>query len=639
MSTQQNHDSHAAPATLNEFINSLQRLFKIGIYYPSGHAILDKATQRFMHHLVTLAGTKPSVTIEDYSNTLMLEGIEIDPNIPFVQEFKMLLSTLGLIAITIDREISMEELHEFVRKMLAYKAQVLRAKQFTQISVAELPHSITVKLKEFLARSDASISEDRSGESSENLASFLDSLSGYGLSSEEINQCKTLLASLPSRLTESNIDMSDLPHASWDDVARLLARAVKSGKEGDSDIKSRVETHSNINTLASILQKLERETNDTKSRESINLLVSIIKKPLANADNEEPEAEEIGERIFPEKPSFSVAQIQAHANKNKLHPKVLANIPESTSEKEMLSILMQLAQHEQSLQAQIRIQQLLREILSTKISDAIWTILSNGLYAIVHKGQTARVSSIIRLLVEPLRRSQHANTLHLFFLVAKQCDAKDTETIWPYVVNEILVNGCSPDQKAYHHLCHFAAGITSEEMYQKLPLLQTLESFETNTIAPDIFHAISPRCYTFFAFLLKTDIEQFIGERVVGGLRRNPPDWLSKALVPLLDLSQQEHKLFLYSYLRQAQQKILPSALKKVAAKIITETLPNLPQDKRSEIWVQNTISSLAQLPTTETLDLLNQIASEKKLLFIPEWPAECRKAASAALAVAKKRR
>ena len=86
--------------------------------------------------LKTLAGDKPSVVIQDYGNTLMLEGVEIDPDHPFVQEFKKMLSTLGITAITIDREISMAELHVFVRKMLSFKAEILATKQFIQICIA-----------------------------------------------------------------------------------------------------------------------------------------------------------------------------------------------------------------------------------------------------------------------------------------------------------------------------------------------------------------------------------------------------------------------------------------------------------------------------------------------------------------------
>ena len=632
------HESHADPATLNEFINSLQRVFKIGIYYPTGHAILDKATQRFMRQLAALAGTNPSVTILDQGNSLMLEGIEVDPKLPFVQEFKTLLSTLGLVSITIDREISMAELHEFVRKMLSYKAQVIRAKQFTQIAVSELPHSITVKLKEFLARQDASISEDRSGEATENLESFINSLTDYGLSTEEISQCKELLDSLPSRLTESSIDMSKLPHASWDDVARLLARAVKPGKDDRSDLKSNVDTQSNINALAAILQKLENETQDQKSRESINLLVSIIKKPLDQIA-ESLDEETIGSRVFPDKPKLNVDQIQEYVLKNRLHPKVLTNIPESPVHNEMLSIMMQFAQYDQTLQSQLRMQQLIREILSSELTDTIWKILSRGLHSIVRQGNFGRLTSIIKLLTEPLRKPPRTSSLKLFFLTAQLCNQKDKETFWPYVVNEILVCGCGDDHKMFAGLCQFAASVSPEEMEGKLPILQELESFDSNTIAPNIFHAITPLSYPLFAFLLKTEIGTFVGERVVGGLRRNPPEWLSKAISPLLDLSINEHKLFLYSYLRQGSQKVLPQSLKTIGAKIIADKLPALPQERRNEAWVENTITALAYLKTPEILALLSLIASEKKLLFIPEWPAECRKAADHALTVMKKRR
>ena len=85
--------------------------------------------------LSALAGDNPAVVIQDHGRTLMVEGVDIDPDHPFVQEFKQMLSTLGITAITIAREITMEELHVFVRKMLSFKAEIVAAKQFTRIEV------------------------------------------------------------------------------------------------------------------------------------------------------------------------------------------------------------------------------------------------------------------------------------------------------------------------------------------------------------------------------------------------------------------------------------------------------------------------------------------------------------------------
>ncbi len=632
MTSQQQERYLADPTTINEFMNSLQRLFKIGIYYPSGHATLDKATERFLRLLKTVAGDQPEVTISEHDESLMVADLALAKDLPFVPEFKSLMAGLGIIAIGISREITSEEIHLFVRKMLRFRSQVLKARTFQQIEVTDLPLSINLTLKEFLARKDASISDDQSGESAESLEGFVESLSKYGLSGEEIQQCKTLLDTLPRRLTNSSVALSELPYASWDDVARLLARTVRANQQGPGDDKDRQTIHSNINALASILKKLEREATDKDSRETINLLISIIRKPFSG--DEEPVTADSGQvqRVFPEVPYFSSEQIQQFTSKHRLHPKILQNIPEGSTSPETLSIILQLTRYEQSLANQARMQQIIREILAGPLQEKTWNILSGGLHELLREG-SPRIATALRLVAEPLRRSPHATTLYLLLLTARRCNGQEAKQLWPYAVNEILVCGSSRDEQSFVALCRFAARFSPADMAAGLELLRDLDAFQNNTIAPDIFPGLSTDCYPLFAFLLKTEIESYVGERVIGGLRRRPPEWLIKAVVHLLDLSKQEHKLFLYSYLRQAPEKSMPPVLKAAAARIIADGLATLPQERRAESWLPETIGVLAQLPTEQTNAILEQIASERKLLFIPEWPSECRKAAQQALA------
>lgn len=617
--------------TLHEFVSAIQRLFKIGIYYPAGHKILDKATQRFMAQLGKIAGDKRAVNIRVINDTIMLENIELDAAQPAVKDLNILLSTLGISALVIDRLISMKELHEFVRKMLYYKAKMANAKQFIQVEVTDLPHSITVEQQEFVARGGQPISEDVAEEAANDLNAFVASLSSYGLSEGEIDQCRSLLEKLPEQLTNSNVDLGDLPTASWNDVAGLLARVVRGKKKGGGK-DSPFASQANINALSSILKKLEQETFDKKSRAAINLLVSVIRRPPPEEEGAD-EKEELSLTTFPEKPAISSAKIQEFATNQKLDPKICAKIPKSSTQSEILSILIQLAINEQPLNAQVRMQQILREALLTALSEKSWHILSNGLHMIAETGNVARLTATIRLLIEPLRRSTHSNTLHLFDLTVKLCNTQEKKLLWPHIVNELLVVGSSKDKIAFHQLSQVAARLSYEEMTAALPQLQSLESFQDNKVASDIFHAVSPGCYPLFAFLLKTELERYIGERVLGGLRRNPRDWLIKAIAPLLDLNIQEHKLFLYSYLRQApQKKDVSVALKKIAAKITTDTLTTMRQERRTEQWVETTIGALAELPGEKTVEVLQQIAGGKKMLFIPDWPAACRNAAQNAL-------
>jgi len=624
-------ETELSPATLDEFLNSLQRLFKIGLYYPSGHAILDKATYRFLDMLGKLAGENREVTIAIFNTTLVVEDIELDKDQPHVRDFNVMLSTLGISALSIDKHISAAEILDFVRKMTAYKARVHRSRQFIQVDVSGLPASITVEQKEFLARAESRHSADDS-DAADNLESFVVSLAEHGLSDEEIHTCRTLLDNLPQQMTRTDIDISDLPYASWDDVARLLARTVRGGNI-DQEGQILASSHSNINALAAILKKLELETRDRKSREAINLLVSIIKKPLEYASAESAERDALTRRSFPEKPAVDVAQIRNFADKQRLSSEILAKLSSSSHDNEILSILIQLCHFEQSLSKQIRMQHLIREALSKQPSEKTWKILSGGLAAIASSGKQVRLAATLHLVVEPIRRSAHASTLQLFQQTVKLCDRDAFRLLWPHLVNELLVVGSTRDKIIYHNLCQTAARVPLEQMTAALPQLQSLEAFQETKIASDIFHAVSPSCFPLFAFLLKTDVERYISERILGGLRRTPRDWLIKGVVPLLDMGQQEHKLFLYSYLRQASQKTLSGSLKKITAKIITDNLPLLSPERRSEPWVEGTIAALSQLPADKSTQLLKQIAGGKKLLFIPDWPAACRSAAEKALA------
>ena len=632
MSTPSSSEAIKDAFTLHEFVGAIQRLFKIGIYYPSGHQILDKATQRFMVQLGKIAGDQRAVELRVLNDTILLENIELDGQNPAVKDLHTLLSTLGISALVIDRHISMTELHEFIRKMLFYKAKMVNAKQFTQVEVSDMPLSISVEQQEFLARGGQPISEDAAEEAANDLNAFVASLNRYGLSEEEIDQCRSLLEKLPEQLTNTRVDLGDLPTASWNDVAGLLARVVRAKNSG-SGKASTFASQANINALSSILKKLEQETFDKKSREAINLLVSVIRRPPPELEESGAQGEELSLTTFPDKPAISLAKIQEFTTKQKLDPKICAKIPISSTQNETLSILIQLARNEQPLNAQVRMQQLLRESLTSALSEKSWHILASGLHMIVQTASVARLTAIIRLLIEPMRGSAHGNTLHLFDLTIKLCNPEETRILWPHIVNELLVAGSSKDKIAFHQLSQVAARLSHEQMTAALPELQSLESFQDNQVASDIFHAVSPGCYPLFAFLLKTELERYVGERVLGGLRRNPRDWLIKAVAPLLDLNVQEHKLFLYSYLRQApQQKIVSIALKKIAAKIITDCLTTMNQDRRTEQWVETTISALAELPGEKTVEVLQQISGGRKMLFIPDWPAACRNAAQSAL-------
>ena len=131
---------HLEQNKLIGFLESLHRIFKIGIYYPAGHKVLDQAAEQFQRNISEIADTKRSVRIELQSEALLVEGQEILRPTSALHEFKKLILDLGIGAIEIDRAILLQELLQFVRSLLLGRSQLMGIKQFTQAEIANLPH-------------------------------------------------------------------------------------------------------------------------------------------------------------------------------------------------------------------------------------------------------------------------------------------------------------------------------------------------------------------------------------------------------------------------------------------------------------------------------------------------------------------
>ncbi len=620
------------PLILADFVNALQRLFRIGVYYPSGHTILDQATDRFLALVRSLAHDRHFIRIEDDGKSLLLEQIRLDPSQSFVGEFRQLMGILSITAIEISRNISGEDMHTFIRKMIAGRSQGANIKQFSSVEITDLPATIHITPKEYLAR-EGSSTADRLDSAAKNLNAFFDALEGHGLTGEQIEQCRLLLASLPDRMKKIAQKSGELPSASWDDIAMLLANAVQ-GKP----LVGRSTSHGNLDMLAAILSNLEEETQDKKSREAINLLVSILKKPIPKEDEEENGEEVKRGHAGRDVRLVSVAEMQDFADGNRLNPSALRKVQDIPTENETLSVMLQLAGQRQSLPVQARMQQFFNDIFTVPLQDKTWDILVHGLLAIVRIDDQVNLVIAVRIITEALRRSEHAEPLELFHRALRLCRGTEENILWPFAVNELLVSGSGAGGETFHQLCTRLARLSWKDMIQAMPMLQSLDAFQRGKVAAGVFTELAPSCYPLCAFLLRTAIAPQIEGHVIAGLKNAPADSLMKAVGPLLDAALPGHKTFLERYLRQSVKRETGDGLKAVAGDIIIQGLSTLPQELREQPWVPETIAAIGDFQGNGGRELLNQIVTAKRLLLLPEWPAACRTAAEGALGRLQKR-
>lgn len=610
---------------LGDFMSALQRLFRIGVYYPSGHAILDQAMDRFLALLAALAQERHFVRLEDDGRGLLLEKVRLERGQPFAAECRGLMTSLSIIAIEIDRDISRDDLLVFVKRMIACRSLCANAKQFASIEISGLPASVSIICRQFLAPESAA-GDGRLDDTAMNLNAFYESLAGQGLTEEQIAQCRLLIDSLPDKSGRISLESGDMPSANWDDVAFLLAQAFKGKPRG-----ARSSSQGNLNMLASILSDLEKETEDSNSREAINLLVSLIRKPVIWEEGEKK-----GEDYRPgpgiqSLPKMTAAQLQAFTDQNRLDSAALLHIQEIPAEVETLSVVMQIAGYRQSLQNQTRLGQFFIDIIAATPTVRTWEILIHGLLAIVKTGDRATLTVAIRLITEPLRRLRQGDSLTLFLKSLKVCQGEEETLLWPYAVNEMLLCGSSGKSETYRRLCLRLSGLSWVNMLKTLPVLQGLEAFQQRQIAMDIFSEMSPSWYQLCAFLLNTSIGPKIEGYVVAGLRNSPADKLIQAVAPLLDPLIYKHREFLDSYLRHPQKKAPSERLKSMAGTIIVEKLARLPREQRAQAWVAETVGAMAEYQGAGGRELLREIMTKKRLFIVPEWPAACRRSAQAA--------
>ncbi len=611
---------------LGEFMNAMYRLFRIGVYYPLGHSILDQALDGFLVILGSLASKKDAIRLEDDGKSLLLEGVPLENTLVFVDEFRQLMATLSVKSIDIDRNISREDLHYFVRVMIGVRSQGSTIQKFSSIEIPELPLAVTITRKEYLTREGAS-TDGYSDSAAKNLSTFFEALSGYGLTGEQIEQCRNLLSSLPVYMKRLTFKPGELPSVTWDDVALLLARAVK-GKPQEK--KSPLQ--GNLDVLASILHSLEQRAEDRKSRETINLLVSILRQPVPNQDLEQEENDSKQPAAGPNFQTVEVGVLQEFVDTNRLASSSLTKIQDIPTEQEALSVLLQVAQKPQSLSIQTRMMQFLHDAFETSPNDKTWEVLAHGVLTIVRQDDRTNLAIVLRMISDALRRSKHADPLEFFLRTLRLCRGREENLLWPFAVNELLISGSRVGTDSFQRLSGRLARLSLREMVRELPVLQSLEAFQHGRVAGTIFPEIAPSCYPLCAFLLKTQIAPRVEGQIIDGLKKNPDNEMIKAVAPVLDLSLPEHKTFLDRYLRQPKQRSIGEELKVLAGDIIVQGLSELPRELREQPWVEETIAATADFQGNGVRELLDRIISEKRFLVMSEWSSVCRKAAEEAM-------
>ncbi|TKB07952.1 hypothetical protein [Desulforhopalus sp. IMCC35007] len=620
-------------AIVSYFVESLYRVFKVGIYYPVGHVVLDQAASKSIQQLREISANAKNIRLSIDKDELSVSETKIPANHGAAKELHKIFYSLGIVAVEIDRVVGHKEILQFVKSLLNWRMQLETSKTLISFQVDELPSSIRVEQQTFVVDEADIREETKSEDGKQTLDELCHSLLEQGLTPQQTDQCRNLLLTLSRSSAAKRMDIKGFPNATWEDVQDLLYQIVTGAYSMDTG-QFRSIAKSDINVISSIFQSLERGLMDTKAKETIQFLVAHLtgRKEVEDdpkRDQHERATKKTLQRYQEEQ--LSVLDIKKYVYENNIPISVLGQLT-AADRSEQLSIFLQLLVTCKDKELLGQIFENIKRIIVTDLTERERDVLIAGIKHLADFGSIELFCRGFNIVIRSLRESQTGRSLDFIVEFWAKMPHATHLLLWPFVVNELVVVGMEEKRQSFFEVLEIASHMHSDGMKSMKLQLEELDGFKNTPLADIYFRTSYIYSYPLFAFLLETSLGDQVALHVLESLKKDPQDQLMQAVAPILDLTKTHHLEFLCNYLMQAHQKEPPLALKMAGGEIILQYLQNITEEEKKNDFLATTIIATSSFYSKGMKDMLEFIVKDKKAVVIPAWPKNCRKAAETAL-------
>lgn len=616
------------------FIEALYRIFKVGIYYPTGHAVLDQSAIKCIQQLREISPTLECVKISIDRTSLIVENITLPETSTSVKDLYLLLEKLGIRSIELHISITLKQLLFFIKKLLAWRMQLESTQCFITFDISDLPDGIRLEQQEFFVDERTNILESPDNDYKQNLNQICLALGDQGLNKQQVEQCRAFLEKLsePQEEKKKN-EIKGFPNATWDDVQSLLYKIVTGADSIDKRQHDAI-ANSDINVIGSIFENLELTLTDKKSKETIKFLLSHLtgRAPDQLEAVTKPESPKIKmRRLLEDDQKLSVSELKSFIYENTIPVKILEKIT-SVDNSENLSILLQSFSPNSNKQLSKNLEAKLKAVLRDGLNQREKEVLVGGIMHFADADNGTSFRYLLTLVLHTLRESEDLSSIELIVELWSHVPATMQVSLWPFLVNELLVVGEGEKRGIFLKATEFASQLHIDRMRKLCFQLEEMDAFLEKKVAVNIFNPKYVFSYKLFAFLFETSLDAIVAGIIMPGLRDAPQDSLFAAVGPLLDITKPAHFGFFRAYLTHAHLKEPPLAVKMAAGQLILEFLQNITEDEKELPWLQKTIAATAGLYVQGMPEMLGKIVKERKMGLLPTWPRTCRIAAETTL-------
>jgi len=632
-----NHESPRPPKPIlaANFVASLGRLMRQSAYYHKGHKLVTTSAEAFRRDLRLLGEAGESARFQNQDGKLFLAGEELSADDTFAREFRKLMDDLGIVEMDISSQARPTEVMDFFRSLQATYLRLRSARGFTSVPELDfVPPAISITRKRYLEGEAITGGDGQQA----TFAMLLDRLRAKGLSDIRLKRCEEMLDSLALVFRDQKQRSRGqlLPQIGWEDIERLLMRVSvaetpmfpsqgEAGKYPDS-----------IADLAAILGALDPDLYAKQSHSAIDLMLLQVKQLYEDTIPDGMAAVMAAPRRDPHRTQNGLEEITRFIDEHPFDAALQKEVRQQARQ-ESLSILMQLLQRQHSAVGQAAIAQCLHDFFSQGPPVARdWDILCSGYGGILARSPLRETGAATQTLLAALHASGHDFNLLFLRDVLGQTGGSAMEKIWPYVLNEVMMFARPDNKEVVCNLLDSLIQLPSLAQERWLPFMEGLSCCTGKRISSGLFQVMEGRHHPLLALLTGTSLRPLIYEQAFLAFAQRPPDWLAQAVSPFLNPKEPLHPEFVRAYLRHGQPGHPSRALVAMSGSILVNGLGALSESERREPYVAPTIRILYLFRNPEVEALLRQITTSKKMLFLREWPAECRQAAADALAQSK---
>lgn len=637
-------DGARAPSLAPEHADllvALDRMLTVGSYYPPGHEKYREVASAAHRAVARAEGPQGGVAIEVTDTGLNL-GVSFAPaDGREAKRLHKLLLPLDIALLEIDTAATSEQLHEALVVLKKAQASLSATRTYRTIDVTGLPPTVRVTNRTLYVKMKHKLTG--SGGTRPNVDAFdpntipdamlVSTPDGQKLERDFLAVVRgIILGGDPERLrklAETPVDRISEALGEW--IPDAAIRAMK------AIIDRLADTNSDPLVLESLVQHAKKALELTGEATLVELAFERLRHEREVKGEARPLLENRpkpkSHRRQPVVYTMTRAQLSALVDEVGAQVRTIPDLNAQTNA-DCLGICCQILAGAPSPELTRQVTDLMQSLVGNEqhtMRDL--EVARDALRSAFAAGWTERTPDLAQSLLEPLRVVRPDRLSWMWMATWEGLlDRRQKEAAWPFLINDLLLGITWTDEIGRLQLLRELSELDVRDRGDLLARLETLPALREKKAVYDLLEAPAPLLFPLYRLLLRSSLSEEFGPRLLKHLRSRPPHPLVAQLLAMMGPWDRSQLRLYQIMLDQGVAERVHPALADAAGRYLRAIITRLDDAELEEPWVPGAISWLSTLRPQAAVEILREVVEERRWLFLPVWPAECREAAREAL-------